>query len=304
MTPALLHKLPAEWEMPRPKKGWHEQAALAGAWESCKEITREHATSFFFASFPLPEAKKRAAFAVYALCRWFDDVIDEAPEGRQPGPERLLAELDAIEAGSSNLPFAPAVAEVNRQYAIPRAFWEDLIEGVCMDTHTMIIRNLDQLEIYCYHVASVVGLIMSKIFGLSDAAGVPRAVEMGLAMQLTNILRDVREDFEMGRIYLPTDEMADYGTGPEAIAARRIGDSAWEAFMKMQIARAREYYRGAEVGLPFLANDGSRFTAKVMGRVYGGILAEIERNGYDVFSARRYVPARRKVLLALGAMVR
>lgn len=304
MTPALIDKLPKHWEVPRPEKGWHKQAALRESWDACKEITREHATSFFFASFPLPEAKKRAAFAVYALCRWFDDVIDESPQDRQPDQVALRKELDAIESGKSLLPFAPAVAEVNHQYAIPRAFWEDLIEGVCMDRQAMIIRNLPQLEIYCYHVASVVGLIMSKLFGLTEIAGVPRAVEMGLAMQLTNILRDVREDFEKGRIYLPTEEMEACGTGPEAIAARRLADAKWEAFMRMQIGRAREYYQGAEAGLAYLANDGSRFTAKLMGRVYGGILGEIERHDYDVFTTRRYVPTWRKGLLALGALVR
>lgn len=304
MTPALENKLPRDWTVPQPETGWHQQATLAPAWEACREITREHATSFFFASFPLPQAKKKAAFAIYALCRWFDDCIDEQIEGEQPPDKaRLLAELDAIQAGQSTLPWAPAVAEVNHQYAIPRIFWEDLVEGVCMDCQPIIIRTHEQLEIYCYHVASVVGLIMSKVFGLSDTAGIPHAVDMGLAMQLTNILRDVREDFDKGRIYLPTDEMAAHNTGPEAIAARRRDDPDWLRFITMQVERARAYYHSAEQGLPYLANDGSRFTTKLMSRIYGGILGEIRRNHYNTLDQRLYVPTHRKIRIALQALI-
>lgn len=238
---------------------------------------------------------------MYALCRWCDDIIDEA-EGETPDKARLLAELDAIESGQSTLPFASAVAEVNRQYSIPRALWEDLIEGVCMDCQPMQVQTREELEIYCYHVASVVGLIMSKIFGLSELSGVPRAVEMGLAMQMTNILRDVQEDYERGRIYLPTGEMQKKGATVELIEAKRAHDPAWQAFMKQEVAIARDYYRSGETGLGYLANDGSRFTTKLMSRVYGGILGEIERAQYDVFSARRYVPTWRKVLIALRAV--
>ncbi|WOO41054.1 phytoene/squalene synthase family protein [Rubellicoccus peritrichatus] len=305
MTPNLEKKLPAEWVVPKPESGWHTQAALADDWAACKEVTREHATSFFFASFPLPEAKKRAAYAIYALCRWCDDIIDEG-EGNDNPPEksRLLKELDAIEAGKSSLPFARAVNEVNHQYAIPRVFWEDLIEGVCMDRQSVIIHRYEELEVYCYHVASVVGLIMSKVFGLSDPAGVPHAVDMGIAMQLTNILRDVLEDFLKGRIYLPLDEMREYNTGPEAIAAKRINNQEWDAFMQMQVDRANKHYRSAEIGLSYLANDGSRFTTKLMSRVYGGILGEIEKNKLNVFAGRLYVPTWKKVLIALNAVMR
>jgi len=302
VTPTLQKKLPQEWIQPRPEKGWHTQAALAGDWQACRELTRAHATSFFFASFPLPDAKKRAAYAVYALCRWFDDIIDEA-EDDLPDETRLRDELDAIESGHSTLPFARAVAEVNHQYAIPRCFWEDLITGVCMDRQPVIIQTRDELELYCYHVASVVGLIMGKIFGLAELAGVPRAVELGLAMQMTNILRDIQEDFLRGRIYLPTEVMRAFDTGPEAIAAQRHHDPDWQSFVRGEIALARQYYQLGEAGLPFLANDGSRFTTKLMSRVYGGILDEIERRHYDVFTARCYVPTWRKVSIALRAVL-
>lgn len=288
--------------MPRPDRHWYRQPALREPLEACREITRAHASSFFFSSFPLSREKKCAAYAVYAFCRWVDDRIDEDPNPDSIEPCDLSAELDKLLNGGSDLPFAPAFREVTAQYGIPRRFYEDLITGVCMDLNPVMIKTYEELEVYCYYVASVVGLIMSRIFGLQTLDGVPRAVEMGVAMQLTNILRDVREDFEKGRIYLPREEMDEFDTGPECIAARRTEDPNWKAFMKFQVDRARETYRSAEVGLPLLASDGSAFTAKIMSRVYGGILGEIERRDYDVLTERVYVPLQRKLWIALKSI--
>ncbi len=288
--------------MPEPEKNWHRSEALQASLAACKVAIRGHASRFSFATFPLPVEKKWGAFAIYAFCRWVDDTIDEAADPAAMSSGAFKAELDAIEAGSSPLPFAPAFAEVNRQYAIPRSFYEDFIHGCCMDRYPVIIRTQAELEIYCYHVASVVALIISKLFGLRDPEGVTYAVEMGLTMQLTHILRDVLEDFEKGRIYLPLDSMQAFDTGPEAIAARRCQDPAWNTFLASQIQQAREWYASAERGLPYLANDGSRFTARLMSRIYGGILDEIEKRDYDIFSGRVYVPLHRKILIALKSL--
>lgn len=303
MSPALLKKIPEQWERPSPDKHWHRQPALRASLAACRATTRAHASSFYFSSFPLPAHKKHAAYAVYAFCRWIDDVIDEADPDAPVDPptrEHLEAELARMNAGESALPFAPAFAEVNRQYAIPKRYYLDLIEGCCMDRMPVILKTEAQLEVYCYHVASVVGLMMSHIFGLRAAEGLYHAVEMGLAMQLTNILRDVREDFEKGRIYLPLEEMPRFQIGPEVIAAHRV-DEHWRDFMRFQIDRARGWYASAEKGIALLDGDGSRLTAKCMARIYGGILDEIERADYDVFSTRRYVPTRRKATIALKA---
>lgn len=299
---AITRKLPTDWDTPRPVAGWSREPALAASLAACKSSTREHATSFFFASFPLPAEKKCAAYAIYAFCRWVDDVIDETPPEQQPDLAALQTELGKILAGESALDFAPALAEVTRQYAVPTSFYVDLMEGCCWDRRPVEFVDFAELELYCYHVASVVGLIMSRVFGLKDLAGVPRAIEMGIAMQLTNILRDVAEDFARNRIYLPRTELAEFGLDRDFLAAPQPNDPRWQKFVRFQIDRARDYYRSGETGLPYLDGDGSRFCVKLMSRVYGGILGAIERKNGDVFAGRCYVPTRRKLVIALGAV--
>jgi len=297
VTPALLEKLPRAWPPVAPAPGWHRDPALAPALAACRQATRTHATSFFFASRLLPARKKSAAYALYAFCRWVDDAFDEIEHARQPPDAAALARtLDEILAGRSPLPFAPAFAAMTREHGIERDWCRDLIEGCARDRVPLRLRDLAELEVYCYYVASVVGIMMSRIFGLRDASLLPRAVEMGLAMQLTNILRDVREDYERGRIYLPAEDLARFGVTEEQLRAGRV-DESWRALMRFEIARARAWYAGAELGLPGLDGDGSRMTARVIGRLYAGILDEIEKHDYDVFSARRYVPTPRKCVI-------
>jgi phytoene synthase len=270
-------------------------------------VTRLHARSFHFSSFPLPEHRRQAAFAVYAFCRYVDDAVDRhhlAGPGARPA---LEAELGRIEAGTSTLELAPAFAAAMRAFAIERSLFLDLIEGCCRDASGPVrIRDFAELEEYCYLVASVVGLIMGRVFGLADPAGVERAVQMGVAMQLTNILRDVSEDLANDRIYLPADELAAAGFG-EAFLRRGEVTPPWRQFLAGQVDRARAWYRAGAVGLPLLAGDGSRLAAKLMARIYAGILDEIEARDYDVFSGRAKVPFRRKLRLAsavlLGAAV-
>lgn len=241
---------------------------------------------------------------MYSFCRYVDDLVDEA--GARSTPEaglldRLGALLETIEAGRSDLPFAPAFAEANRQFQIDRGFYLDLIGGCCLDERPPRIATFEELELYCYHVASVVGLMMAKIFGLQTLEGVHRAVEMGIAMQLTNILRDIREDLEQDRIYLPADELRAAGLDEDSLR-RGLVDERWRSFLARQIERARAYYRSGEAGIDLLARDGSRFTARLMSRIYGAILDEIEAADYDVFAGRVYVPTHRKVLILLRTL--
>ena len=265
----------------------------------CEAITRAHASSFYFASFPLPKPKKCAAFAIYAFCRWVDDTIDEATNPDQLDPRTLFTELDALYSGASHLPFALAFAEVSRQYSIPKAFYVDLIQGCCMDRQPLKIPSYPELEVYCYYVASIVGLMMSKVFGLKEMEGMYQAVEMGIAMQLTNILRDVKEDAQKNRRYLPLDELKMFHLSENQLSGEMPCDEKWQQFMQFQVERAQAYYHAAEPGLALLANDGSRMTVQLMAKVYGGILDEVRRNHYDVFSGRLYVPKSRKICLAL-----
>jgi 15-cis-phytoene synthase len=272
----------------------------------CRRLTRAHAKSFYFSSIALPAHKKDAAYSVYAFCRFADDLLDEdklttdeqrAAARQQLG--RLLSEL--YRAGDVSIPFGAAFRRTISEYKIPEHLFEELIEGVCMDTGPVRIANFDELHLYCYRVASVVGLMMSRIFGLEDESGRERAIEMGVAMQLTNILRDVKEDLEKDRIYLPADELERFDLSQEDLAAGLV-DDRWRSFMQFQIERARSYYRSGEAGIPLLAADGSRLTVALMSTVYSGILEEIEWADYDVFQGRVHVSFPRKLMLAARSL--
>lgn len=305
MTPALAAKLPKAWTGANPQEGWHRCGQLQDSFRYCRSVTRHHARSFYFSSFPLPDEKKMAAYAIYAFCRYIDDVIDESEDcgtgnntRHAPTREILRQAVLDIEKGNSPLPFADAFREVNRQYGIENELYFDLIEGCCRDREPVELKTFEELEEYCYYVASVVGLMMSKIFGLQEPHGIPYAVDMGIAMQLTNILRDIREDYEMGRIYLPEEEWAEFAVSRDHFETGRV-DSAWRDYLQMQVNRARDYYRRGEEGLCFLDDDGSRKTAALMAKVYSGILDVIEKRQYDVFSARAFVPTWKKLSIAL-----
>lgn len=269
----------------------------------CHRQTRRHARSFYFASVALPREKKRAAYAVYAFCRYADDLVDNAvsTEGVDLALRRVGEEFDRLVTGRLQTPpFAPAFAWAVQRFQIERQPFLDLLRGVAMDLGPVRIADWPELREYCYHVASVVGLMMVPILELRDEAGRERAIDLGLAMQLTNILRDVGEDYRMGRTYLPADEMAAHGVTPGDLAAATTS-RALRALLRAQVERAREHYRRAEAGIPLLADDGSQFTVWLMRHVYAGILDEIERMNYEVLHRRATTSLGRKLRLAARA---
>ena len=214
---------------------------------------------------------------------------------------RVGEEFDRMVAGETQKPpFAPAFAWAVRRYGLEKQPFLDLLKGVAMDLGPVRIADWPHLRDYCYHVASVVGLMMARIFELRDEAGLERAIELGLAMQLTNILRDVGEDYRLGRIYLPADEMADGGVAAEDLA-REHARPALKTLLREQAARARDYYGRAEQGIPLLADDGSQFTVWLMRHIYAGILAEVEKLDYEVLHRRAATSFPRKLLLAARA---
>jgi phytoene synthase len=280
----------------------HDQsngAPLAGslddAYDFCRQVTRHHAKSFYFCAQFLPAAKRRAIYAVYALCRTIDDFVDRAAD-RDASDTRTI--LDAWRAElrddrGDGHPALRAWRDAATAYRIPAEHAEELMRGVLMDLGTVRYATYADLELYCYRVASVVGLMTSEIFGYSDSRALDRAVDLGLAMQLTNICRDVGEDAAMGRIYIPADELERFGVSDEALLSRRV-EGRFVDLMQFQIARARALYRAAEPGIEMLSPD-CRYTVRLSSRVYGKILDAIERNGYDVLSRRAYVPLPRKL---------
>lgn len=277
-------------------------ATRRDAYAAARAICRHHARSFYFASHFLPRAKRDHAYAVYGFCRLLDDAADENPSAASV--EAFVSLLDHVydDAPATDHAFSArdrlaldAFAHTVRACAIPRRYFLDLADGCRMDFTVARYATWTDLERYCYHVAGVVGLIMCRVFDLRDDAALGQAVHMGNAMQLTNILRDVAEDFRRGRIYLPREDLDRFGIGEADLAAGTC-DERFRSLMRFEIDRARGLYDLAARGLAKLPADGSRLTACVMAVVYSGILGAIERQGLDVFTGRASIGIGRKLL--------
>jgi len=275
-----------------------EALALADA-QYCEAITRVHARTFALASGFLPAPKRRGAFAVYAFCRLADDIVDE---GRDGDPTALAAELARYRAGVAaaldGRPDGPVFRELARavhEFGVPRVVLEELLNGVATDLGTVRFATWADLSAYCEGVAASVGAMCTYVFGVNgDESARERALRyartLGVAMQLTNILRDVGEDAAAGRCYLPDDLLAAFGLSREMVLSRsvRAGDPRWVRLMQHEIARARALYRAARPGIALLAPDAQR-CARACADGYAAILGAIERNGYDAFSTRAHV---------------
>jgi phytoene synthase len=262
----------------------------------CRRITRHHARTFFLASACLPRATRAHAYAIYGFCRWADDGVDDSRD-RLEAAGRLRRAREALDLAYSREAAPPGLLAFRRTIrlrSIPRHLFDALLDGIEMDLDVARYADFAELDRYCYRVAGVVGLMMTHVFGYRSERCWPNALALGTAMQLTNILRDVAEDFRMGRIYLPRAEMARFGVGEAQLAEGRV-DEPFRALMRFQIDRARRYYAESEAGLPWLVGDSSRLTVRVMGRLYGGILGAIERQGLDVFQGRARVSTPRKL---------
>jgi 15-cis-phytoene synthase len=263
-------------------------SALAPAFAQAQDICRTHARSFYFASHFLPQPKRQHAYAIYAFCRLLDDAADEAES--PASVDRFVGLLDACYAGRSGSEELAlrAFAHTVECCRIPRTHFDALAEGCRMDFMVKRYETWKDLEQYCYRVAGVVGLIMCCVFEVRHPLAQAHAVAMGNAMQLTNILRDVREDMERGRIYLPLADMDRFKVSARQLAMRRW-TLPFANLMKYEIARARSLYRDGANGIGYIANDGSRLTACVMAVLYSGILRAIESMEYDVFRSRAQV---------------
>jgi phytoene synthase len=264
----------------------------AADWARCEAVARTHGRSFWLASRLLPPARKRGVLATYAWCRITDDIVDRACD---QGPEATALALDAWERelDQPSHPVAVAFAYARERYGVPDGPARDLLAGVRMDLVPARYRTWNELRTYCFHVAGTVGLLVAPILGCADPRAHAHAADLGIAMQLTNILRDVAEDAGMGRLYLPLDEIAAFGCDPEAILAGAPGPG-FRDLMAFEIGRARELYAAALPGVRALAPSG-RFATLAAARLYAGILDEIEAMDHDVFRRRAVVPGPRKV---------
>lgn len=273
--------------------------AAKPAFEYCQKIVKHHAKSFYFCGHFLPFRKRIAMFAIYALCRTLDDIVDESPREEKASTRRALAEWqEKIELLYSNEsakePILVAMRAVLSCYPVDKKHFLDLIAGVEMDLNEQSYETFAELRLYCYRVASTVGLMGSEVFGYSSNDALPKAEALGIAMQLTNILRDVGEDFEIGRIYLPKEDLRKFEYKETDLRDKCINENFIE-LMKFQINRAKKFYEEADEGIKMLEPD-SRLTVLAASRLYGAILDQIERNCYDVFTRRASLSFSAKIL--------
>ena len=268
-------------------------------------------TSFYYSFLVLPPRKRQAIVAVWDFCRAVDDAVDEVipehewaggltPDARARAALQIAgwrSELEAVYTGTPTLPQGVALQPFVRQFGLPRVHFEQLIDGVEMDLACSRYQTLEALTEYCRRVASAVGLVCLEIFGYRDPAAKAYAESLGLALQLTNIIRDVGVDLRRGRIYLPMDDLRRFGVD-EADLRRGVVTDAVAALMRFECDRARDFYRRAASQLPRV-DARSLVAAEIMGGIYYGILQRIERAGYDVFSRRIRVPRPQRALIAL-----
>jgi phytoene synthase len=272
---------------------WAGDVALQKAYKYAEVVTAEHSKSFHFASGLLPEEKRSAVRALYAFCRTVDDIVDESNDDERES--RLVYWRMMINCGSfeDNDLVAAAWADTIARYHIPRHYALQLIDGVNRDLLQLRYQTFDELATYCYGVASTVGLMSMYIVGFENNDAVPYAIKLGVALQMTNILRDVGEDYRNGRLYLPREELTLYGIREQDIAEGRITDN-WRQFMKFQIERIRQLYAESWDGVKLLEREG-QLAIGAASIFYQGILDEIEKNDYDVFAQRASLSALGKV---------
>ena len=272
--------------------------ALEDSFEYCRRIARTRARNFYYSFVLLSPAQRAAMCAIYAFMRYCDDLSDE-PGASRAAIERWRRALERALTGEfDGHPVWPAFKHTVDAYGIPHEYFHHMIDGVASDLEPRNIATFEELYRYCYQVASVVGLTTIHIFGFDAEEAKPLAEKCGVAFQLTNILRDIKEDAGNGRIYLPAEDLAKFGVTREQLAA----GGPVKDLLRFEAARARRYYEESRPLLE-LVHKSSRRSLWALIEIYSQLLERIERSGYDVFSRRISVPAAGKVWIALRAAV-
>ena len=276
----------------------NESPIVAPGYALAENITRENSKSFYLASGLLPHTKRGAVRVLYAFCRVTDDLVDKgtADASGKELPACNLAEWRA-RALSSHPPADDVLLNawygVRARYHIPTTYVRQLIDGIGLDLTQTRYDTFDELAKYCYGVASTVGLMAMHIIGYRGSAAIPYAVKLGVALQLTNILRDIGEDFQQGRIYLPQEDLARFHY-TETDLARGVIDERFKQLIDFEIARAKKLYAEAWAGIKMLSPDG-RLAIVAAADLYRGILDKIVTNDYDVFQKRAHLSKSEKL---------
>ena len=267
-------------------------------------LTRKSRSNFFYAFLCLPRRQREAIFAVYAFCRIVDDAVDlgRDREEQQRALQQWREEIARVYGGAPEHPAGQRLQDAIRTFPIPREVLLEVIAGVEMDLERTTYETFEDLYPYCYRVASAVGLCCIEIFGYGDPRAREYAVNLGIALQLTNILRDVQADARAGRVYVPQEDLRRFGIRADDFAAGRY-TPAFVELMTFEAARARAYYERAWAALP--AADARRlFAAEIMGRTYFALLRAIEARRFQVFGVRVGLSTHRRIGIALSCWLR
>jgi phytoene synthase len=273
----------------------------------CTTLTKNSGSNFYYSFLFLRKPRREAMYTVYAFCKEVDSAVDEPPPGSNPQQEleRWRKELAAAYHGTPTLPVTVSLARHAKELSIPQTYFEELIKGVEMDLSRFRYPTFDELSLYCYRVASVVGLICLHVFGVRSPRAQDYAVNLGMAFQLTNILRDIGTDAESGRIYLPQEELRRFKY-PEEDLLRRQYSGGFTELMQFEVARAKEYYAKARRALESLPPDERRAltVAEIMRGVYSRILERIEQSDYRVFGPRVTLKPSHRLAVAAAVWLR
>jgi phytoene synthase len=282
-------------------------ASVEDSYELCRQITAKYSKTFYLGTLLMPEAKRRAIWAIYVWCRRTDELVDgpQAQFTTEDTLDRWEAQLESVFAGHPQEDADVAMVDTLSQFALDIQPFRDMVAGQRMDLYRDRYETFESLQLYCYRVAGTVGLMSTTVMGIDPQQGTapwetevldptPAAVALGIANQLTNILRDVGEDARRGRIYLPLEDLETFGYS-EAELIDGVIDDRWCQLMQFQIQRARQFYQESEAGIRLLTPD-ARWPVWSALMLYRKILDVIEENNYDVFNQRAYVPKRRKLL--------
>ena len=263
---------------------------LQQSYEECKRLNALHGKTYYLATLLLPAAKRPPVHALYGFARYADEIVDDLAStlSEQEKADALrtwgASVLEDLRNGSSEDLIGRALIDTVTKYSIPLNYFEAFMKSMEMDLTVTRYQNYDELMTYVYGSAVVIGLEMLPILGYSDPRAIEAATALGTAFQLANFIRDIDEDIERGRIYMPLDELAKFGVSEEMLLARTLTPEIVEA-IKFQIARVRELQAIAEAGIKYL-NPISRPCIRAASELYCGIVDEIEANGYDVFTTR------------------
>lgn len=308
-------------------------SSLDESYAFCRRHARKTAKNFYYSFLGLPPEQFRSMCALYSYMRVCDDIGDDESVPVSVRRQRLTGWEETVRAALCDSPASadgteteviatgwktlPALCDLVERHSIPHHYFLDVIRGVGMDLDPsldpgsspelpgeMICRyaTFEELQDYCYHVAGVVGLCCIHVWGFRGDEAIARAIDCGLAFQLTNILRDLGEDADNGRVYLPAEDLEQFGYSPTDIRLR-VNDDRFQALMDFQVSRVEQYYGNARELFQYLEPSGQTIL-KAMVRIYGGLLGEIRKRDFDVYSRHISLPTWQKMLIAADAMIR